>query len=693
MTRRSSLLLIKAGLLLCGTALVSVMAVGRVEMDRAAQLAPPVEKLADVTLAAPSVITDDDGNIIRRVSNHYEEPVALEDMPELLVDAFVDTEDQNFWSHDGYDSDGIMRAAFGNLLGSHLAGGSTITQQLLKNQILDSRRTIWRKLQEMALSQQAERRYGKRAILGLYLNTLWLGHGAYGVAAGARTYFGKPLEALSPAEIAYLAALPKGPSNYDPDRHPQAARERRNHVLRRLRRHNHISEAAFERATQEALTARVHHPVTSAGPLSYYEATVRHIYDQEHGGNAIYRDSVTVVTSMKPAVQDVAAQALQQALMNYSESHEAWRGPPGDGEGAIKAPSDSWVLASVERRSDKGKTPYYARLSDGHLVAFDNPWSERMDVALHLKDRIWLRPVDGAWRLAQVPKVSGAVVVMNAQTGDVWAEQGGFDFSSSAFDRARQAVRQPGSAVKPFVYLAAFARGATPETPVLDIPISLKSGDGRWRPGGDGTNGVGLTTIRHALSKSENMAAVRMAQELGLPAVSREFQAFGLYPDDSSDFSVVLGARETSLESLVAAYAAIANGGNPVKPRYIGWMETPGQEVLLSRETLVRPALQDAPYLGMLVSVLRDVVSDGTAAKAFRGVRLPVAGKTGTSNGQKDATFISFCGQTVVGVRIGYDAPMPLHGMAGSLAAPVAASIYQELPKELACMTGQDIVK
>lgn len=698
---------------------VSVLATARAYVAHEEASLPDISTLTAVDYAPPSVILASDGRVLDRFASGYHSFTPYADIPLVVRQAFVAAEDRNFWKHDGMDPQAIGRAAYEDFRhrNRRAAGASTITQQVIKNRLGDDRRTLERKVREVLLARRAERMFSKEAILQTYLDTIWLGHGAYGVGAASDVWFGKPLARLTLAEAAFLASLPKGPSNYDPAVHPQAALARRHYVLRRMQDDGYITAQQAAEADESPLPEARDVSMTGEGH-GYYQETVRRRVGDIYGPSRLYDGGVVVRSSMNRDATGVARHALVKALVNYSLTYEPWLGrqfSPADAASRDIALQTGWRACQVTQTDSSSETAGLAcRGEDGLTVPLGNPYHGGGPSA---GDWVWVEDVAGGAELRQVPGITGSVVVMDARQGDVLAEEGGFSYAASRFDRATQALRQPGSTIKPFVYLAAFEHGYTPASPVLDVPVDIgpatvgsEDGPDReesvdagqdWRPGGDGNNGIGLTTMGRALALSRNMAAVRTAYEIGLPAVGDVARRFGLY-DDMTDYSAVLGAHEITLMKLTAAYARIANGGHAIEPRYWSSLQMDGHDAdgpdadgpvppghdadahdvtAAGQVSLTTPEADD-----FIRQALRSVVVSGTARRAFAGLKLPVSGKTGTSNAQKDATFVGFCGNTVIGVRIGYDVPQTLRGMAGTLAAPVAADIFRGLPPSLSCI-------
>jgi len=627
-----------------------------------------------------------DGTPMAELSTDYRHPVAYQDIPPLVVKAFVSAEDKDFWTHGGVNPAAIGRAALFDLnhQDHRQIGASTITQQVVKNLMLDNSRSIDRKIREALLAIRMEQTLSKTKIMELYLNNIYLGYGAYGLKAAAGVYMpDRPLSSLSVAEAAFLAGLPKGPTNYDPVRHPDEARARRSYVLRRMYEDGIITGQQVETAEAAALP-RPRPLDTSGTARGWYQESVRRTLVSQYG-KGVYSQGLQVRTNMDPGLQTAANQALQDGLIAYDRRH-GWHGTlthelgqapdldaglPGWKLGYVKAADGSGWSINV----DGGRTTMTCRATRSR-----NSWAGAGPAA---GDFVFVTE-DGC-NLEQTPRVQGSVVIEDARTGRVVAEVGGFANQAGAFDRALQSFRQPGSTLKPFIYLMGFGHGYTADSLVLDVPIALAQGDGSyWRPGGDGDNGWGAITVRQALDNSRNMASVRMVNDYGLDAFSDVVTRFGIYSTPLADFSDALGARETSLLRLTNAYAEIANGGTPLTPSLIDTINGTTVAPQPVRSGSAPAGLADPLALAKLDDVLHTVVTRGTASIAFKDPSSQVRGKTGTSNDIHDAWFVGYRGAMVVGVHVGFDTPQSLgrYEMGGRAAAPIAQAIFAQIPAD-----------
>ncbi|WSH66783.1 penicillin-binding protein 1A [Rhizobium ruizarguesonis] len=668
----------------------------------------------------------------------------IQAIPDRVKAAFLSAEDKNFYNHPGVDLTGLGRAILVNLQnfgsGRRPVGASTITQQVAKNFLLSSDQTIDRKIKEAILSFRIEQAYNKDKILELYLNEIFFGLNSYGIAGAALTYFNKSVTELTVAEAAYLASLPKGPANYHPFRHPEAALERRNWVIDRMVENGYVSQSDGEEAKKQPLgvTARTTGPSLFASDY-FAEAVRRQLIDQ-YGEKVLYEGGLSVRTSLDPQMQLAARKALQDGLVTYDE-RRGFHGPikqidaSGDWGKAladIPALSDvpEWRLAVVLAVSDStvdiGLQP--AKDGSGKVAA------DRQRGTIDAKNMQWaFRSADGArkttkspvgavspgdvvyvaklgddastsYRLQQPPKVQGGLVAMDPKTGRVLAMVGGFSYAQSEFNRATQAMRQPGSSFKPFVYAAAMDNGYTPASVIMDAPIEIVSGGQVWRPENYGGESGGPSTLRSGIEHSRNLMTVRLANDLGMNIVAEYAERFGIYDHMMPVLSMSLGAGDTTVLRMVSAYSVIANGGKQIKPTLIDriqdrygktifrheerlcegcnagdWQNQEEPNIVDNRETVLDPM---TAY--QITSMMQGVIQRGTAAgKVDLGGR-DVAGKTGTTNDEKDAWFVGFTPDLVAGLYMGFDTPAPLGrgGTGGVLSAPIFNEFMQTAVKD-----------
>jgi penicillin-binding protein 1A len=673
-----------------------------------------------------------DGSLLAEYAKERRLYLPIQAVPKLVIDAFVAAEDKNFYEHPGIDFQGILRAGmlyvenYGS--GRHPQGASTITQQVAKNFLLSNEVSFDRKIKEALLALRIERTYSKDKILELYLNEIYLGFGAYGVAAASLLYFDKSVHELSIAEVAYLAALPKGPNNYNPFRRHDEAVARRNYVIDRMAEDGYISAADADKAKKEPLSVTVRPPSAHTFAAEYFTEEVRRYLLDNYGEQKLYEGGLSVRTTLDPKLQMLARQTMNNGLVNFDES-QGYRGAVTkidiSGDWGVKLADvkslddvEPWRMAVVldvnEQSARIGLQP--GRDPGGNVVKEREignvplegvKWAkpaggpsrpiQHVNQVLSGGDVIYVEPLgdtQGQYRLRQVPEISGAMVVMDPHTGRVLAMDGGFSFDQSQFNRATQAMRQPGSSFKPIVYAAALDNGYTPSTIVLDAPIEIDmgAGGGIWKPENYGGKFFGPSTLRFGLEQSRNVMTVRLAQDIGMPLISEYAKRFGVYDQLPPYLSYALGAGETTVMRMVTAYSMFDNGGRRVIPTLIDriqdryghtiyrhdtrecigcdakdWHDQPEPTLVDRREQVIDPM---TAY--QVTSLMEGVVQRGTAT-VVRQVGKPIAGKTGTTNDEKDVWFIGFSPDIVCGVYMGYDKPRHIarDATGGHLAAPV----------------------
>jgi penicillin-binding protein 1A len=668
----------------------------------------------------------------------------IQAIPDRVKAAFLSAEDKNFYNHPGVDPAGLARAIVNNLQnigsGRRPEGASTITQQVAKNFLLSNDQTIDRKVKEAILSFRIEQTYSKDKILELYLNEIFFGLNSYGIAGAALTYFDKSVTELTIAESAYLAALPKGPNNYHPYRREAAAIERRNWVVDRMAENGYITPADAAEAKQQPLGVKPRTGGSHLAASEYFAEAVRREIIEKYSDDTLYEGGLSVRTSLDPELQVLARAALHNGLVQYDE-RRGFRGPlsriavSGDwGPELAKVPSlrdvPEWQVAVViavsskevdiglQPSTDAGDKVDEARKM-GVIKAENMKWAYR-DAAGERKtakspegvlepgDVVYVEPIadeEGSYRLRQQPKVQGGFVAMDPNTGRVLAMTGGFSYAQSEFNRATQAMRQPGSSFKPFVYAAALDNGYTPASVILDAPIEMVSGGQVWRPENYGGGSAGPQTLRLGIEKSRNQMTVRLAQDMGMELVAEYAERFGIYDDMLPVLAMSLGSGETTVLRMVSAYAVIANGGKQIKPTVIDRIQDRYGNTIFRHEERTCDGCnatawtgQDEPILVdnreqvldpmtayQITSMMEGVVKRGTAAGKINISDRPVAGKTGTTNDEKDAWFVGFTPNLVAGVYVGFDTPAPLgRGSTGSgLAAPIFADFMEKAVKHL----------
>ncbi len=676
---------------------------------------PDYSKLENYKPPMTTRLYSDDGSLLEQYSKENRLYMPFEKIPAKVTNAFISAEDKNFYSHSGVDIISIFRAALDNLrhrsIGEgSLAGGSTITQQVVKNFLLTREKSFSRKIKEAILAFRISKTYSKDRILELYLNDIYLGSSAYGVAAAAQTYFGKALDELSTEECAMLAAMPKAPSLYDPRHNYEKAWNRRNYVIGRMFEDNHINEAEAKRALQTPIQIKIKDYVdlNTIPKAPFFAEEVRRSLLGQFGEDTLYKGGLYVKTTLHPDLQKVTDQALRKSLQMYDHRH-GYRGALTN----LNTRDSNWPTNLKKLRSQTEALPEDQSLAvimnltkqgaeigletgkSANIPKSEMSWAKNKplkvgDVVIVEKpdnDQASKNPKEqknkNHYALTQIPEVNGAMVVMDPHTGKILAMSGGYSGSKTQFNRATQAKRQPGSVFKPFIYLSALEHGFTPTSMLADAPIELPQGPGlpMWRPKNYGNDYLGVITLRKALEKSRNLVTVRLAVVLGLDRVVKIAKRFAIYDELPHNFSVVLGSAETTLLRLSTAYSMIANGGLRVTPALIERIHDREGHVIFRRDTRECKACSevgegfnpDSPPLldddreriidprvdYQIISMLQGVVQRGTAAAAAH-LNLPIAGKTGTTNDSRDAWFIGFSTDYVVGIYVGYDKPKNL---------------------------------
>ena len=702
---------------------------------------PDYSQLQDYEPPVMTRVHASDGSLVAEYATQRRLYIPIQAVPKLVKNAFIVAEDKNFYEHGGLDFSGIARAGalYIQNYGSNRRpqGASTITQQVAKNFLLSNEVSMQRKAKEALLALKIERTYSKDKILELYLNEIYLGLGAYGVGAASLLYFDKSVHELTAAEAAYLAALPKAPNNYHPFRQRERAIERRNYVIDRMVEDHYITTQEGEKAKKDPLNVTPRPTGAHIFAAEYFAEEVRRYVYDHYGEKKLYEGGLSVRATLDPKMQVMARKALTDGLVNFDET-QGYRGPVskidiggdwGVKLAEIKSLSDiaPWRLAVVLEVSDQaarvgfqpGREPGGAvnRERQVGIVPLDGvKWAKpatgadrfkgvtRVSQVLQPGDVIYVEPLakDAAQlRMRQLPEVSGAIVVMDQWTGRVLAMIGGFSYDQSQFNRATQALRQPGSSFKPFVYAAALDNGYTPSTVVMDAPIEIDQGPGMaaWRPENYSTGKYyGPQTLRFGLEQSRNVMTVRLAQDVGMPLIAEYAKRFGVYDELPHYLSFALGAGETTVLRMVSAYSMFANGGRRITPTMIDriqdryghtiykhdtrecrgcdadkWKQQPEPTLIDKREQVLDPM---TAY--QITSMLQGVVERGTAT-VVREVGKPVAGKTGTTNDEKDVWFIGYTPELTVGVYMGFDKPK--HLARGATGGHVAAPIVKEFMK------------
>ncbi|WP_375608376.1 MULTISPECIES: penicillin-binding protein 1A [unclassified Bartonella] len=713
---------------LCGAIMWGVMTSGQ------ANALPDYEVLS---LYEPPVMTRvhaSDGRLMAEFATKHRLYLPIQSIPKLVIDAFVSAEDKNFYHHFGLDPEGLSRALINNIRnigsGRRPEGASTITQQVAKNFLLSSETTLERKFKEAILAMRIEKTYSKDHILELYLNEIYLGRGTYGIAAASLTYFNKSVNDLTLEQCAYLAALPKGPANYDPFKNTQRAIERRNWVIDRMIANGYVTREQGEKAKAKPLGATIRGSDSYVFAADYFTEEVRRRLIHRYGAKTLYEGGLSIRTTLDPHLQLIARRALHNGLIRFDHA-QGWRGAYAhiDEKGDwgtelanITGLSDvpEWRLAVVlstnPNKVEIGLQPQHEAsgiLSQKREIAVlseaDSKWAlhvvkengyrktvQNLSHVLQVGDVIFVEKLsntNNTYRLQQIPKVEGAIVAMEPHTGRVLAMVGGFSFAESEFNRATQAYRQPGSAFKPFVYAAALDNGYTPASVVLDGPIEVRQYNGEvWQPKNYGGTFAGPSTLRYGIEHSRNLMTIRLANDMGMPLVAEYAERFGVVDKLQPYLPMALGAGETTVLRMVTAYSVIANGGRSIKPSLIDRIQDRYGKTIYrhddricencntnswnnqSEPTLIdeRDQVLDPMTVYQITSMMEGVVQRGTAAR-LRYLNRHIAAKTGTTNDSKDVWFMGFTPDIVVGIFVGYDQPAPLgyNGTGSSLAAPI----------------------
>lgn len=707
-------------LLMLASLLLTMVIIGCVAYLYLDSQLPDVQALKDVRLPIPLRVYTSDGQLIAEFGELRSNPVTINEVPPLLIKAILATEDQRFYQHSGIDVFGLMRATTQLILtGTKSQGGSTITMQVARNFYLTRKKTFVRKLTEIMLALKIEREFTKDQILTLYLNKIYLGNRAYGVAAAAQVYYGKPLNELSLPELAMIAGLPKAPSTINPIANPAAAKDRRDHVLTRMYDLGYIDQKAYINAIKSPLNASYHgQAIPVRAP--YVAEMVRDMMVTSFGEDA-YTRGYNVYTTINSQDQLAANQALRTSLLAYDKRH-GYRGPERN-LGVPTTKDNKWLAILGSIPSVNGLKPaaivsisndaITAVLSDGSLITIpwkglewarpalpDGKMGETPDKAsdiVKIGDVIRIeKNSDGSWQLSEIPNVEGAFVALDPQNGAILALVGGFDFNQSKFNRVVQADRQPGSGFKPFIYAAALAKGYTLASVFNDAPIvfEIPGQDTLWRPQNDDHTFRGPTTLRNALARSVNVISVRLLQAIDVPYALKYMARFGFDPHKlPRNLSLALGTGEVTPLELVRGYAVFANGGYRIMPYFIDHItDNTGKityqadpkiacEACITRsDNNTMPMANPGQYAQQVIppqiaflmtSALQQVIRTGTATAAQVLNRSDIAGKTGTTSDWVDSWFTGFNSDIVATAWVGFDAPASIHEFGAQAALPM----------------------
>tara|TARA_B100000686_G_scaffold273943_1_gene291775 strand:+ start:264 stop:2618 length:2355 start_codon:yes stop_codon:yes gene_type:complete len=677
---------------------------------------PDYKILSNYKPPISSRVHSGEGNLIAEYAIQKRLFIPYESIPKIVINSFLSAEDKNFFSHPGVDAKSITRAIIKNLKNifneKRLEGASTITQQVAKNFLLTSEVSLKRKIKEAILAFRIERAYSKERIMELYLNQIYLGEGTYGIAAASLEYFDKAVSDLNYEEAALLAALPKAPSKYNPYKSSEIAKKRRNIVLKNLYDNSYINKDEYEKLKNKKIITKKR-KIKLLEEANFYTEEVRRIVNDNYGYDDLYKGGLSIRTPLNSKYQIVALQALREGLEEYDRRH-GWRGAitnlsEKNWQKKIKdfIPDKSlnWKLAKV---IDVSKLSLKIELENNEkgFIKFKNiNWTRKksFEDILKLNDIIYVKRIkNNNWALKQLPKINGAIVVMDPYTGRVLAMAGGFSFKLSEFNRATQARRQPGSAFKPIVYAAALENGFTPSTLVLDAPFVMEQGEGlkTWKPENYGKKFYGPSTLRTGIEKSRNLMTVRVAQDVGFDEISKITKNFGIYDELPELLSVALGSAETTLIKLTNAYCTFVNGGKKVTPIFIDRIQDRRGKTIFNSDKRKCLGCEEISYLKkelptikdnrkqiispqtayQLTSMMQGVIKRGTGRK-LRNLNLQLAGKTGTTNENMDAWFLGFTSKLVIGAYVGFDEPKSLGKY--ETGAKAALPIFKKFVKKI----------
>jgi len=621
--------------------------------------------------------------------------VPYDSVPTIVINAFLSAEDKNFFKHPGVDAKGVIRAFknnFFNLLKSkRLQGASTITQQVAKNFLLSNEVSIDRKIKEAILAFRIERALSKERILELYLNQIYLGEGSYGIASASLRYFDKSINELNYSEAALLAALPKAPSKYNPYKNKNLAKYRRNLVINNLLENSYIDNNNYNKLIKSEIKLRKRKRIYLEDSR-YFVESVRKKVINNYGFDKVYKKGLNIKTPMDFKLQNIATKALRNGLEKY-DKRRGWRGPLLNkkinkewSEGLEKfnlEKSIDWEIAIV-KRIDKFETTIETKENKiGIIKHEDISWTRKnLNQLFKIGDIIYVKKKNqGNYNLKQVPLANGGIVVMDPFSGRILAMSGGFSFKKSEFNRAMQALRQPGSAFKPFIYALALENNFTPSTLILDAPIVLDQGSDlkMWKPVNYGKKFYGPSTLRTGVEKSRNLMTVRVAQELGIDKIIAFSKKLKIYKNPKELMSISLGSEETTLLKITTAYCSFVNGGKLVEPILIDRIQDSEGNTIFKNKKRMCDDCDQISFNGnkipkitnnfknifssqtayQMTSILEGVIKRGTG-RGLKDLNLQIAGKTGTTNKNTDAWFIGFTSNLVVGVYVGHDNPKSL---------------------------------
>ena len=680
---------------------------------------PDYKFLKSYKPSVSSKVYSGDGELVNDFSTEKRIFVPYNAISEKVINSFLSAEDKNFYSHPGVDAKGVLRAIVNNISNiassKRLEGASTITQQVAKNFLLTNEMSLNRKIKEAILAFRIERALSKERILELYLNQIYLGEGTYGVASASLEYFDKSISELNYEEAALLAALPKAPSRYNPYKNIELAKFRRDLVINNLFENNYISKESQEELLSKKIILKKRKNFFTED-TSYYVEDIRKDVVEKLGFDKVYKQGLNISTPINIDLQKIATNSLRQGLIEY-DKRKGWRGPLTNIKKLEKwnqevekfrlEKSINWDLAII-KKIDKFSIVIETEYKKKGIIKYENiSWIKKdFKEILKIGDVIYVENINkNIFALRQLPVVNGGIVVMDPFTGRVLALSGGFSFKKSEFNRATQALRQPGSAFKPFIYALALENGYTPSTLILDAPLVLEQGTDlkMWKPENYGKKFYGPSTLRMGLEKSRNLMTVRIAQDLGVKKIVDFSKQLGIYDNPSELLSISLGSAETTLLKLTSAYCSFVNGGKLVNPIMIDRIQDSEGNTIFNNEkrkcincdqisflSKNYPKIEDnfpqifsAETAYQMTSILEGVIQNGTGKK-LKNLNLDLAGKTGTTNGNTDTWFIGFTSKLAVGVYVGSDNPKPLgkYETGAKTALPIFKSFIKKAVKK-----------
>ena len=706
------LILISSGFLF---SLISVLAILWVFSNNL----PDYKFLKNYKPPVSSKVYSGEGELVSDFSSEKRIFVPFEAIPKKIIQAFLSAEDKNFFSHPGVDAKGVLRAILNNIsniiYSKRLEGASTITQQVAKNFLLSNEVSLNRKLKEAILAFRIERALTKERILELYLNQIYLGEGTYGIASASLRYFDKSINELEYDEAALLAALPKAPSKYNPYKNIKIAKFRRDLVLKNLLDNKYIKTKEYKKFLKNEIVLKKRKKIYLED-TRYYVEDIRKNIVEKFGFEKVYKQGFNIKTPLNLDLQNTATSSLRRGLIDYDQ-RKGWRGPivnkkvlkdwNKDLNDYNLEKSLDWKIAIVKKINEFSIEIETEGKKNGVINSGGVSWTKKkIESLFNVGDVIYVKEINNnLYQLKQLPKVNGAIVIMDPFTGRVFALSGGFSFKKSEFNRATQAFRQPGSAFKPFIYALALENNYTPSTLILDAPLVLEQGSDlkMWKPENYGKKFYGPSTLRTGLEKSRNLMTVRIAQDLGLKKILNFSKELGIYKNPDELLSISLGSAETTLLKLTTAYCSFVNGGKLVKPILIDRIQDSEGNTIFNSDKRICIDCEKISFLNdnvpkisnnfnqafspetayQVTSILEGAIKRGTGKK-LRDLNLDIAGKTGTTNKNTDTWFIGFTSNLVIGVYVGMDDPAPLgkHETGAKTAMPVFKDFIKKAVKK-----------